>query len=141
MGINVKEDFNIEDDGSALSITAKTGANDAPVEQVIMNDSSRSNQIVNYETDTGDILGGILRSGSGISINGVRTIYINSVNPINFFNDNGTSKALLNSIPLENVSGKLNIICPDNDSMIDISRNCTLYVTEDTTNNKINIYA
>ena len=141
VGINVKEDFNIEDDGSALSITAKTGANIAPVEQVIMNDSSTSNQIVNYETDTGNILGGILRSGSGISINGVRTIYINSVNPINFFNDNGTSKALLNSIPLENVSGKLNIICPDNDSMIDISRNRTLYVTEDTTNNKINIYA
>lgn len=141
VGINVKEDFDIEDDGSALSITAKTGANIAPVEQVIMNDSSTSNQIVNYETDTGDILGGILRSGSGISINGVRTIYINSVNPINFFNSNGTSKALLNSIPLENVSGKLNIICPDNDSMIDISRNCTLYVTEDTTNNKINIYA
>ena len=141
MGINVKEDFNIEDDGSALSITAKTGANDDPVERVIMNDSSTSNQIVNYETDTGNILGGIIRSGSGISINGVRTIYINSVNPINFFNDNGTSKALLNSIPLENVSGKLNIICPDNDSMVDISRNCTLYVTEDTTNNKINIYA
>lgn len=141
VGINVKEDFNIEDDGSALSITAKTGANDAPVERVIMNDSSTSNQIVNYETDTGKILGGVLRSGSGISINGVRTIYINSVNPINFFNNNGTSKALLNSIPLENVSGKLNIICPDNDSMIDISRNCTLYVTEDTTNNKINIYA